>query len=438
MKKKNVRNLLGFNSILLIIVFVVTSCCKTTGPAPDEPFMVVEHIELDAEDVMEQLQVTPDDPDEFDYHDLYNAISQEAQGITPHLVAHEVVKYTSIDDQGNDIELSGLFIYPFKLSGEKIQTPLVSMDHGTELLKKYAPSKWDPFDPSEWTNFPEVVVAYILASFFEWSIVMPDYQGMGSDINESHPFCIREKLATATADMVEKGITMIEDNNHQFVNWDGHLFVYGYSEGGFVTMAVTQELEDRNIELTGSVCMDGPYDLSGTMLDVMLSDNPFPVPYFLPLMLVGYHTEYPSFFSYDQMLIEPYRTDIPKYTTGFYDTDVVNSIMPASGILKDVFTNAFIDSLADSTSVAHDILRQNDTYPNWVPETTMLLWHCQNDDCVPIGNYEAAKAAFTQGGTSNITYIEFPPVPNWAGTVHVSAAPIAFLEGALWIRQQME
>jgi len=420
------------------LLIQLSSCCKSTAPTTNETFTVVEHIDLDVEDIMVQLQATPDNPDEFDYHDLYYEISQQTQGIIPYLVSHEVVTYTSKDDQGNDIELSGLFVYPFKLFGDRIQTPLVSMDHGTEVMKKYAPSRWDPFNPSEYGNFPEVIVAYILASYFGWSIVMPDYQGMGYDINESHPFCIREKLATATADMVEKGLAMIKDNNHKKVNWDGHLFVYGYSEGGFVTLAVTQELEDRDIDLTGSVCMDGPYDLSGTMLDVMLSDNPFPVPYFLPLMLVGYQTVYPSTYSYGQMLKEPYRTDIPKYTTGFYDKDVINGIMPASGILKDVFTNAFIDSLTDSTSAAYDALWQNDTYPNWVPESTMLLWHCQNDDCVPIGNYEAAKAAFTQSGASNITYVEWPPVPNWAGTVHVSAAPIAFYEGAIWIKQQME
>ena len=436
MKNKTLRIIFGL-SISLFLIILIASCCKTTEPTSNGGFTVVEHYELDIVDIMEQVQELPDDPNGFDYHDLYYEISQNATG-GPHLVSHEVVKYASKDDQGNDIELSGLFTYPFKLDGEILQTPLVSYDHGTELLKKYAPSKWDPFDISEYKNFMEVIVAHVLASFFGWSIVMPDYQGMGYDLNEPHPYCIREKLATSTADMVEKGINMIKDNNHEYVNWDGHLFVYGYSEGGYVTMAVTQELENRDIAMTGSVCMDGPYDLSGTMLDAMIGDAPAPVPYYLPLMLVGYHNAYPHTYIYEQMLKEPYRTDVPKYATGFYDEDVVNGIMPASHILKEIFEDAFVDSLNDSTSVAWQKLYENDTYPNWVPETTMLMWHCQNDDCVPIGNYEAAKAAFTQGGAQNITYVEFPPVPNWAGTVHVSAAPIAFLEGALWIKQQME
>jgi len=435
---KSIPSLLIGLASFLIFAFISLSCTELTEPVGDKPFTIVEHRKLNTEDIMEQVQALPDDPDGFDYHDLYYEISQFAQNKSPHLVAHEVVKYTSKDDQGNDIELSGLFIYPFRLIGGKLQTPLVSFNHGTELLKKHAPSKWDPLNPSGYKNFEEVIVAYMLASFLGWSIIMPDYQGMGYDLNENHPFCIREKLATSTADMVEKGISMIKDNNHAKINWDDHLFAYGYSEGGFVTMALTQELEKRRVTLTGSVCMDGPYDLSGTMLDVMLSDNPFPVPYFLPLMLVGYQTEYPTTYAYGQMLQEPYLTDIPKYTTGFYNKDVVNSIMPASGILKDVFKDSFSDSLRDSTSSAFNILWQNSTYPNWIPESTMLLWHCQNDDCVPIGNYETAKTAFTNSGAEKITYVEWPPVINWAGTVHVSAAPIAFYEGAVWIHEQLQ
>ena len=66
----------------------------------------------------------------------------------------------------------------------------------------------------------------------------------------------------------------------------------------------------------------------------------------------------------------------------------------------------------------------------------MLLWHCKNDDCVPFGNFVAAKNKFTELGVTNIDYVEWPPVINWEGTVHVSIAPRAFLEGTKWIHDQ--
>jgi hypothetical protein len=201
-------------------------------------------------------------------------------------------------------------------------------------------------------------------------------------------------------------------------------------------MIAARQLEARGVNLNGVVCMDGPYDLSGTMLNTMLSDDPFPVPYFLPMLMVGYNTMYPGIFSYETMLKEPYRTDIPKYTTGFYDETVVNSKMPPDKILKKIFTDAFYDSLKTFNSRAYQTLYENNAYINWAPRSKMLLWHCENDDCVPFGNYTVAKERFTGIGVTNIEYVAWPPVTPKSGTVHVAVAPRAFIEGAKWIRRQ--
>jgi hypothetical protein len=222
------------------------------------------------------------------------------------------------------------------------------------------------------------------------------------------------------------------------VTWNGQTYLYGYSEGGFVTMIAARQLEARGVNLNGVVCMDGPYDLSGTMLNTMLSNDPFPVPYFLPMLMVGYNTMYPNIFKYETMLKEPYRTDIPKYTTGFYDETVVNSKMPPDKILKKIFTDAFYDSLKTFGSRAYQTLYENNAYINWAPKSKMLLWHCKNDDCVPFGNFTVARNKFTGLGLTNIEYVEWPPVTPKSGTVHVAVAPRAFLEGAKWIRRQIK
>ncbi len=173
------------------------------------------------------------------------------------------------------------------------------------------------------------------------------------------------------------------------------------------------------------------------MLDVMLSDSAYPTPYFLPLLLAGYNSVYPDIYRYDVMLKDPYLTDIPKYATGFYSADVINGIMPPSKILKEVFTDNFMDSLTTQSSQAFQIIYDNNAYANWTPKTKMLLWHCKNDDCVPIANFFTAKNAFTAVGVTNIDYVEWPPIINWEGTVHVSVAPRAYLEGTHWIYNQL-
>lgn len=426
---------------LLIAILIVFSSCKKKKPDPEcseltgGGFEVVAHTERTVQEVTDHLMLLPDDSTSFDYNDFYQeTLAQETGGLGIKPIAHEVVRYTSTDNKGNPIQLTGLLIYPWSLTG-RVSAPIISVNHGTQLLKSYAPSKWQSAKWSDWKNYPEMVIADVMACYYNWIIIMPDYQGMGDDLAENHPYVINDRLASSTADMVEAAQKSLSCNRNAYVSWNGQTFLYGFSEGGFVTMSAARELEKRKVSLKGVVCLDGPYDLSGTMLTVMLADKPFPVPYFLPMMLVGYNTMYPESFAYYNMLNVPYRTDIPKYTTGFFDETVVNGIMPADKILKKVFTNAYIDSLTNPNSRVYRLVYENNAYVNWTPRSPILLWHCKNDDCVPFGNFVAAKQRFTELGLTNIDYVEWDSValnPS-RGTVHVTVAPRAFYEGSRWI-----
>ena len=436
-----VQTRIGF--LLLLTLIIINSCSyHKLSPIPECPpmttggFEVVTHQERTSDDVRNQMLVLPDYPGYFDYVDFYQATQEDlaGNGLSISLIAHDVVKYRSTDNNGNTVQLSGLLIYPWS-PFKMIKAPIVSVNHGTCLLKKFAPSRWKTARWSDWKNFPEMLIADVMALYYGWIIIMPDYQGMGDDSTENHPYCNRDRLANATADMMQGAIEYFSCYRNAYATWNNQAFLYGYSEGGFVTMASARELEARDVKLNGVVCLDGPYDLSGTMLDVMLADKPFPVPYFLPMLMVGYNTMYPNNFDYATILKEPYRTDIPKYTTGFYPESVVNGIMPPDKILKKIFTDSFYDTLKNVNSKAWNILYGNNAYVNWVPKSKMLLWHCQNDDCVPFGNFVAAKKKFTEIGLTNVDYVEWPavtPDPS-GGTIHVSVAPRAFLEGAHWI-----
>lgn len=429
--------------LTLIILAGLTFSCKKKKAGPECSQLegglleVCERTAYDAGDVMNNLKLLPDDPQGFDYHDFFTETMAQIPNSTGlKLIWHEKVKYWSTDNLGNPVQLTGLLIYPYNLQPfGKVTAPIVSVDHGTQLQKKFAPSKWKKASWSDWKDFPEMLIADIMAVWYGWIIIMPDYQGMGDDVTENHPYCIKDRLATATADMVEAAQRTFSCERNEYCRWNGKTFLYGFSEGGYVTMVAARELEQRKVDLAGVVCLDGPYDLSGTMLNVMLRDSAFPVPYFLPMLMVGYHTIYPDAYEYQLMLKEPYRTDIPKYTTGFYDEDKVNSIMPPDKILKEVFTDPFTDSLKSVGSEAFGILYDNNAFIHWTPKSHMLLWHCKNDDCVPFGNYVTAKNRFTSLGLTQIDYVEWPPVelnPD-RKTIHVTVAPRAFYEGSRWI-----
>jgi pimeloyl-ACP methyl ester carboxylesterase len=352
----------------------------------------------------------------------------------PYLVKNEVIKYYSTDNHGKKIQLTGLMVTPISFSA-RVYAPVISLNHATQILKKLAPSKWKTAKYNEYDSYPEAVLADIMASTMGWIIVMPDYQGMGDDVGESHPFCVRERLAASTADMLQGAIKSLSEYRNPYVYWNKKTFLMGYSEGGYVTMVAARELEARNVKLNGVACLSGPYDLTGTMLPLMLADSAFPEPYFLPMVVVGYNAIYPQAFAYSTVLKAPYLTDLPQYTTGFYDETVVNGKMPPDKILKKIFTDAFVDSLRNPASEAMQVFSQNNAHMGWTPKSKMLLWHCKNDDCVLFGNFTAAKKRFTDLGLTNIEYQEWPPmIPKpTEGTVHAEIAIKAFWEGAKWI-----
>jgi len=428
-------------AMIAISLLSITSCKKNhTDPVDYGGFTILEETEVSMDDIMDQLMLYPDDPDAFDYHDAINEMKKTAEEDslpTCSYIKVKKIKYKSIGNDGKEKELSGLFMYPYFPIGT-YETPIISFNHGTQLQKKYAPSQYELMKSS--LEFAEVFIALAMASIYNWAIILPDYQGMGEDKTENHPYCVREKLAVATADMIKAAKITIMPDQEKDVTWDGRLYLMGFSEGGFVTLAATQELEIRDEVINGVACLDGPYDLTGTMLDVMLSNDPFPVPYFLPMFVVGFNTIYPESFVYNDMLKAPYNVKIPEFTDGFHTESEINAFMPPSGILKEVFTDNFIDTLKNVNSNVYKTLFKNNAYINnksnvWKPKSKMLFWHCKNDDCVPFGNFTKVKSEY--GTMSNIEYIEYPEITPFHGqTIHVSIAPTAFQAGAHWIYQQ--
>lgn len=415
-------------TISLPFLVVLASCNKSsdTPPAlnPNELTIVKEYQVSNAE-MEASFANLPNDPHAYDYHDFL----EELQGISDTMQQQHTfskVTYPSTDNEGNPIMLSGLLIYPSH--GIKVNTPLIAHNHGTEMEKVLAPSQFVP-GVSDITKYAEVMIAWSISALNGWAIIMPDYQGMGDDVSEVHPYCIKNRLATSTADMlVSAQQSMMKTFNP---NWHGNTYIMGYSEGGYITMAALEELEKRGVDLHGALCMEGPYDLSGAMLDNMLADTAFPVPYFLPYMLVGYHAIYPDYFKYDEMLISPYDTAIPTYTTGFYSSEKVNEVMPADHILMEVFTDDFVDTLKNVNSQAFQIIADNNSYTGWTPQTETYLWHCVNDDCVSFINFTKVKN--TWGDLPNVTYYQHAAIQPIFHTIHQTAAPIAFMQGTVWI-----
>lgn len=342
------------------------------------------------------------------------------------------INYTSIDNKGAPITLSGKLIYPY-FPGKNITVPLVSFQHATELMKKNAPSQWQiNSNPGE---FSEVTIAAGLALKNSWAVILPDYQGMGEDTGEPHPLCNSDKLGRATADLISNMEAYLKSkSNNTNLIWNEQLFLMGFSEGGYATLATVKELERRGgITITGAACLDAPLDITGAMVGVMLSDSPFGAPYFLPYLLKGYNSVYESTkaFNFDSILTTPYNHDLWPLADGNHTVQEVNAKMPPDKVVKKIFKASTIDSMQNPNSTIWKLLHENDIWNNWEPKSKIMIAHCMNDDLVPYTNYIKVKSVWS--GKPNIEFFELGQCQDYLGSVHVSVAPWAFLQGTLWI-----
>src|SRR6185369_398821 len=91
----------------------------------------------------------------------------------------------------------------------------------------------------------------------------------GESSGHFHPYLHAKTSASAVVDLLRAVKSYCAANS---IPLSGKLFLAGYSEGGYATMAATREIQERfaaELPITASAPMAGPYDLSGTLVDIL-------------------------------------------------------------------------------------------------------------------------------------------------------------------------
>lgn len=163
------------------------------------------------------------------------------------------LEYLTTDADGVEVRASGLVSVPQKPAGAK--SPVLSYQHGTIFLDAEAPSNHAVVSE----------VAVVLASL-GYIVVAPDAVGFGASKGVPHPYLLAEPSAASTIDFLTaarfwRSQASVADN--------GQLFLTGYSEGGYVTMAAHRALQASDSThlqaLRMVVAGAGPYDVQATM-----------------------------------------------------------------------------------------------------------------------------------------------------------------------------
>ncbi len=274
--------------------------------------------------------------------------------------------YLTIDGAGREILASALMALPQKPAGAS--SPVVGYQHATITREIEAPSHMTMLAS------PEVVMASL-----GYIVLSADYVGYGISRGASHPYMLSGPSAAVVIDMLTaakfwRQTQQVPDNKQ--------LFLGGYSEGGYVTMATHRALQagissHRN-ELVRAVPAAGPFDVALTLDEALkLVRQQYPV--------IG------------QLL----RPGLLKYLSDADRNNVRDALLQAvMGADSDVvfMSTALDDYLADDRS---SIELRSDV-DDWLPELPVFLFHGPSDTTVSYLNSTRTLQAMQARGAANL------------------------------------
>ena len=332
------------------------------------------------------------------------------------------IVYETIDKDGNPTEASGIIAYP-RVDWPQTANqafPILSYQHGTVLQKNSVSSV-----TGLWV-LPALIAGY------GYVYIEPDYLGLGIS-DGLHPYQIKEPYGTDIVDILRATDQFSNESPEFQIN--SQLFLAGYSEGGYATMAAHQIIErdySNEFSITASFPMAGAYSMSGVMTDIMLSYTEYGQPFYFPYVLFAYCDSYLSTIGpAEDYLLPEYANSLPPLFDGMHSEDDINSIMPniPITIMKPEEIDYFTNNQNHPLRVA---LEQNDLY-DWTPQAPIYIIHAEADELVPYDNAIVAYNNFIANGANEI-YLE-PLPPSFGG--HQAAAPFALL-GAFIHAEEMK
>ncbi len=284
------------------------------------------------------------------------------------------LEYLTSDAQGQPILASGLVSVPVKAQGAA--SPVLSYQHGTMFQNAEAPSNHAV--PSE--------ISVILASL-GYIVVAPDFVGYGTSVGTPHPYLLAAPSAAVTVDFLTAASTW---RRKAGVSDNAQLFMTGYSEGAYVTMAAHRAMQAGSnanlaplrVVVTGA----GPYNVQVTF-DVLLERvrQEFP--------LLGALID-PGFLRYLGPAIRAQvRNELLKLLLPA-DTDVVFDVRAIDYYLADD-----VQAIAQLSNV-HD----------WKPDLPVRLFHGRDDQTVPYASSLSTLQAMQKNGAGDLVSLSDCPV----------------------------
>jgi pimeloyl-ACP methyl ester carboxylesterase len=306
-----------------------------------------------------------------------NAPGSKTAGLVPRYeVVNHRLTYQTIDAQGRPIVASGLVSVPVKAAGAK--SPVLSYQHGTIETDAEAP-----------TNRARAEEPAVVLASLGYIVVAADYVGYGASKGTPHPYLLSAPTAAAVIDLLTAAKTWRSRNS---VADNGQLFLIGYSEGGYATVAAHRALQAAGGAPLGSLVATapgaGPYDIAVTLDELLRrvrEANP----------LLG-------------ALISPgFLRGLTPFQRAQVRELLLKELLPDDADVS--FDASVLDSyLADDRAAIERLGNVHD----WAPAVPVRLFHGRDDQTVPYIVSTTTLAAMRARGAADVTLTDCTTVPS--------------------------
>lgn len=278
------------------------------------------------------------------------------------------VSYPSVvPERGNrPVTLTGLVALP-----ETSQTtvPLLSYQHGTVYGKQEVPS------------FPEQSpeTQLMIAQFAGqgYALIGADYIGMGES-TEPQGYMVKGSHQQATADLIAAARAVLRANGLS----DSRLFLAGWSQGGYVTMALLERLEQIGMPVQAAATASAPADPWVALNGFLNFPRPIDAPWITTLFIL-------SAFSFEnyygvpglaRSILKPEHYDL--CLRAYQGQPVDPAQVPTD--LRSLIADAYFDPRFFAESAFGRLMAANQAY-RWVIRTPVRNHYGEQDEVISIG-----------------------------------------------------
>ena len=254
--------------------------------------------------------------------------------------------------------------------------------HGTILSEANAPSS-------------KPLARGLVESSQGFSVLVPDYQGYGAGKGDLHPYLMPEPYVITGKNAIRAAREFFEQDG---IVYGKEFYIQGYSEGGYGAMAFQKAIESRQVwreefPIAASGLGAGPYLLDRITQLSLAKEVVHPA--FVVLLTLSYRYWYPSIsFSFDQV----FKPEVSyALVQGGMSIAQVNNHLPHRK--RDLLQEEFIDDLRpekDRLRIFGHLQNNSLVNGNWAPKTPTRLFHCRDDEIVPVQISEEVFEYFRQ------------------------------------------